>query len=76
MFLSYNYVVLVLALFSLLVCMLLLRLCSCVRVLAPFTLVLILITCLRRERLQFVNIPHKRDCYKKEYCGTQSSLIF
>jgi hypothetical protein len=51
----------VLALSCLLVCVLLLRLFSCVRVLTPSTLVLIAIICVRHERFQLVEIPHKWD---------------
>jgi hypothetical protein len=52
----------VLVLSSLLVCVLLLQLCSCARVVTPsLTSVLIVIICVRSERLQLVENPHKRD---------------
>jgi hypothetical protein len=61
MFLSYDSYVLTLALFSRLVCVLLLRLSSYVCFNSLLTSVLIKIICVRRERLQLVEIPHKHD---------------
>jgi hypothetical protein len=50
---------------------------SCVRTLfPPLLLFLIVITCVRRERLQIVEIPHKRDIVKHKKELWYSSLIF
>jgi hypothetical protein len=54
----------VLALFSLLVCVMLLQLYSCVCVLSSYSLPysgFYCDICVRRERLQLVKISHKRD---------------
>jgi hypothetical protein len=43
----------------------------CVFLLAPYSCALIEIICVRRERLQLVEIPHKGIWYKEEQRGTQ-----
>jgi hypothetical protein len=63
-FLSCDFVVLIRALSSLLMCVVLLQLWSCVVVCVStshLTLNLIVINCVRRERLQFVEVPHSWD---------------
>ena len=62
MFLSCDFVVLIVR--SLCLCVVLLQLCSCVVVCVStshLTPNLIMINCVRRERLQFVEIPHSWD---------------
>jgi hypothetical protein len=43
----------------------------CVFLLPPYSCALIEIICVRHERLQLVEIPHKGIWYKEEQCGTQ-----
>jgi hypothetical protein len=58
--------------FSCLVCVLLLQIkLLCVFLLPPYSCALIEIICVRRERLQLVEIPHKGIWYKEENHGTQ-----
>jgi hypothetical protein len=60
-FLSCDSIVLICVLSSLLVCVVLLQLCSCVCFDSLLTLDLIVINCVRHERLQFVEISHNWD---------------
>jgi hypothetical protein len=59
--LSCDSIVLIHTLSSLLVCVVLLQLCSCVRFYSLLTLDLAVINCVRCKRLQFVEIPHNWD---------------
>jgi hypothetical protein len=43
----------------------------CVHSFSPLTPILILITCVRRERLQRVEISNKRESYKEDKSDTQ-----
>jgi hypothetical protein len=59
--LSFDSVVLIHAFFSLLGCVVLLQLCSCVRFYpSPYSR-FDCVNCLRRKKLQFVEIPHNWD---------------
>jgi hypothetical protein len=70
-FLSYDSIILICAPSLLLLCVLLLQ-CALLCVFTPLlTSVLIVIICVRRERLQFVEIPHNGYWYKEDNCGTQ-----
>jgi hypothetical protein len=48
----------------------------CVYSTPSLTLVLIVITCVRHERLQLVEIPHKRDIVRYKEEPWYSSLMF
>jgi hypothetical protein len=66
---------------SLLRSLLCICLCCCVVLLCVYstpslTPVLIVITCVRRERLQLVEIPHNRDIVRYKEEPWYSSLIF
>jgi hypothetical protein len=48
----------------------------CAYSIPSLTLVLIVTTCIRRERLQLMDIPHNRDIVKHKKEPWYSSLIF